>query len=39
MRARHYPDIVQDGATLLSEARAGMDPAARRVFDEALPAT
>lgn len=36
MRARSYPDGVQDGFRLLDDARAGMSPPARAVFDRAL---
>jgi hypothetical protein len=36
MRARSYPDGVQDAAQLLDNARAGMSPGARAVFDRAL---
>jgi hypothetical protein len=36
MVSRRYPYTVQDGEGLLAEAREGMSPAARAVFDAAL---
>ncbi|MFE4924302.1 hypothetical protein [Streptomyces sp. NPDC056661] len=36
MLRRGYPDSLQDGNSLLDEARVGMNPEAQQVFDAAL---
>jgi hypothetical protein len=33
---RHYPDTIEDGERLLTNARGDMTPEARAVFDTAL---